>query len=134
MATAREQMKTIDAELERVRAEIAHLQTEEAILIRLRAKMGGESVEVVAPRKRSSSVKPLVLDLLRMAGSDGMTSADVGILVRERVPEVAKDTVGSVLSRLKADGALSYVGERYYEKKFAPKDTPNPFEHLRAVS
>jgi hypothetical protein len=36
---------------------------------------------------------------------------------------VAKDTVGSVLSRLKSDGALVYVGERYYEKGQEPKPT-----------
>ena len=133
MATAREQMKTIDAELERVRAEIAQLRTEEAILIRLRAKMGGETVETVAPRKRSNGVTPLVLDLLRMAGSDGMASADVGILVREKLPGVAKDTVSSVLSRLKSDGALVYSGDRYFERKFAPKEPTNPFEPLRSV-
>src|SRR3546814_8822515 len=49
------------------------------------------------------------------------------------LPAVAKDTVGSVLSRLKSEGALVYVGERYYEKRFAPQN--RPFDPgLRAVN
>src|SRR3546814_21075649 len=49
------------------------------------------------------------------------------------LPAVAKDTVGSVLSRLKSEGALVYVGARYYEKRFAPQN--RPFDPgLRAVN
>lgn len=132
MSRAREQMKTIDAELERVRAEIERLRLEEAVLVRLRAKMGGEPIEAVPTRKRAASIKPLVLDLIHAAGVDGMTSSEVAARVKDRVPTVAKDTVGSVLSRLKSEGAFVYVNERYYEKKFAPKDD-RPFEPLRAV-
>lgn len=132
MSRAREQMKTIDAELERVRAEIERLRLEEGVLMRLRSKMAGEPVEVVQPRKRAASIKPLVIDLIHAAGAEGMASAEVAARVKDRVPDVAKDTVGSVLSRLKSEGAFMYVNERYYEKKFAPKNE-RPFEPLRAV-
>ena len=132
MANARDQMKTIDAELDRVRTAIALLRHEETILISLKAKMGGEPVETIAPRKRATSIKPLVIDLIHAAGAEGMASADVALRVKERVPDVAKDTVGSVLSRLKSEGAFVYVNERYYEKRFAPKEE-RPFEPLRAV-
>lgn len=58
---------------------------------------------------------------MKVAGVNGASSAEVDEQVRARVPTVAKDTVGSVLSRLKSDGALVYVGERYYEKGQEPK-------------
>jgi hypothetical protein len=134
MANAREQMKMIEAELARVRAEIEKLRIEEALLLKMQAKMNGEPEAPRPTRTRSPNVKPLVLDVMRRAGNDGATTAEVDELVRARIPSVAKDTVGSILSRLKSEGALVYWGERYYEKQFAPKDD-SPFERvLRAVN
>lgn len=84
-------------------------------------------------RVRSRPIKPLVIDYMASVGSAGATSREVDEHVRAIVPTVASDTVGSVLSRLKSDGALVYEGERYYEKKHAPR--PNPFDGgLRAVN
>ena len=133
MANARDQMKMIEGELERIRSEIARLRAQEEVLVALQKKMSGE-VAAPAARKRSGAVKPLVIDIMREAGFTGATTAEVDEMVRRSVPTVAKDTVGSVLSRLKSDGALIYDGERYYEKRFAPKPS-SPFEGaLRAVS
>lgn len=137
MANARDQMKTIEAELQRVRSEIDNLRVEEALLLKLLVKMGvaPETKQEAKPRSRSANVKPVVLDVMREAGALGMTTADVDLLVREKVPTVAKDTVGSVLSRLKSDGALIYDGERYYERQLAPKPQQPPFDRtLRAVT
>ena len=80
------------------------------------------------PRKRSPNIKPMILDLMTAAAGAGATSAHVAALIKERVPTVAKDTVGSTLSRLKADGALVFDGERYYAARFAPKGEQRPFE------
>lgn len=127
-------MSTIKSELERVRSEIASLQLEEGILEKLLAKISGEPIQAPMKRKRSPNVSPLVLDIMRTAGSAGATSSEVDALVKEKIPEVAKATVGSILSRLKAEGALIYVGERYYEKQYAPPAVPSPFDaQLRAV-
>jgi hypothetical protein len=132
MTTAREQMKMIDGELARIRSEIEKLKAQEEVLMRLQAQCAGEPAPT-SPRRRSPNIKPLVLDVMQEAGWAGRTSAEVAEIVRERVPTVAKDTVGSVLSRLKSDGALTYDGERYYVKEFAPKG-PSPLERqLRAV-
>lgn len=134
MITAREQMKIIQGELALVRAEIERLKAKEEVLLSLQAKMGAEPPASSAPRRRSPNIKPLVLEIMNRAGFTGATSAEVDQAVREKVPTVAKDTPGSVLSRLKSDGALTYDGERYYEKQFAPKP-PAPFEgSLRAVN
>jgi hypothetical protein len=136
MANAREQMKMIETELARVREEIEKLRIEEALLVKMLAKMKGEP-EIVrtTSRTRSPSVKPLVLDIMRSAGFEGATTSEVDERVREKVPTVAKDTVGSILSRLKSEGALVYWGERYYEKQFAPKEQESPFDRgFRAVN
>lgn len=130
MANAKEQQTMIEAKLAAIRAQIATLQAQERVLADLMAEMKGEVI--VQTRKRSPSIKPLVIDIMSSAGEAGATSREVDEQVRARVPSVATDTVGSVLSRLKADGALVYEGERYYEKRFAP--APRPFEGtLRAV-
>lgn len=135
MANAREQMKMIEAELARVRADLEKLRVEEALLLKMQARMNGEPEPSKSTgRARSPSVKPLVLDAMREAGDTGATTAEVDEIVRQQVPSVAKDTVGSILSRLKSEGALVYSGERYYEKQFAPKPD-SPFDRgLRAVN
>jgi hypothetical protein len=121
MSTAKEQKAMIEGELGRVRAEMEKLKAQEELLLRLLAHANGEPGPE-SPRKRSPSIKPLVLDIMARAGFTGATTAEVDKEVREKVPTVAKDTVGSILSRLKSDGALTYDGERYYEKRFTPQD------------
>ncbi len=133
MPSARDQMKILEAELERVRSDIERLRTEEALLVKMIGKMSGAPVQPTSNRVRSPSVKPVVLDIMRRAGFDGATTAEVDAIVREKVPSVAKDTVGSILSRLKGDGALVYIGDRYYEKQFAPKEGESPFSQGHTV-
>lgn len=135
MATARDQMKALDAKLERIQAEIQRLKAAEQALLELRAEITGEAPEVISKaRKRSPSVKPVVLDIMAAVGAAGATTQEVEQRVRETVPTVAKDTVASVLSRLKSDGALVYEGERYYEKRYAPARPSSPFDGFRVVS
>ena len=133
MANARDQMKMIESELARIRSDIERLRAQEEVLIALQSKMSGEPTPSPSPRKRSANIKPLVIDIMHEAGFTGATTAEVDEMVRRRVPTVAKDSVGSILSRLKSAGALVHDGERYYEKQFAPKPS-GPFEGtLRAV-
>jgi len=108
----------IEAKLKAIRDEIATLKAQEKVLMDLLAEMSGKPIK--AARTRSPSIKPLVLDIMAQAAEAGATTKEVDEAVRANVPTVAADTVGSVLSRLKSDGALVYVGERYYEKRFRP--------------
>ena len=135
MARVSEQMRIMDAELARIRSEIDRLRAQEEVIVKLRAQIGGEPVvEPKQPRKRSGSVKPVVIDYMQQVGFTGATSAEVDEAVRKAVPDVARDTVGSILSRLKSDGALVYVRDRYYVKQFAP-NTNAPFDQgLSAVN
>lgn len=119
MARSTEQIKMIEAELQAIRDQIARLRAQEEILVKLQRTISGAPPE--AKRTRSPSVKPLVLDIMREVGENGATSQEVDARVKEMIPTVAKDTVGSVLSRLKSDDALVYVGDRYYEKRHAPQ-------------
>lgn len=130
MANARDQMKMLETELERVRSDIDKLRAEESLLVKLIGKMSGTQIVEKSPRRRSPSVKPVVLDILSNLASHGATTAEVDEMVRAKVPSVANDTVGSVLSRLKSLGALVYVNDRYYDKKFAPNESDRI---LRAV-
>ncbi|MCP4286248.1 MAG: hypothetical protein GY792_17675 [Gammaproteobacteria bacterium] len=135
MANARDQMRMLEAELDRVQREMAGLKIEEALLLKMVNKMKGNSGSGDQPRTRSRNVKPIVLDIMRLAEHTGATTAEVDKEVRAHVPSVKRDTVGSVLSRLKSEGALVYVNDRYYEKQFAPKDDDNPFKiSLQAVN
>lgn len=134
-----QQMKSIEEEIARIDAEIARLRERRAAFVDALAMVSGVASSPIAPppmRRRAANVKPLILDIMWNAGSGGATSVEVAALVKEKVPAVAKDTVGSVLSRLKADGALIYDGERYYDKRFPPTiKEASPFEgRLRAVS
>jgi len=120
-------MRLIDNEISSLDAEIARLQGKREGLAQAKQLLthGGhepnEDPDDAPVRKRSPNVKPTILDIMIAAGASGATSAEVSARVKEAVPTVAKDTVGSVLSRLKADSALAFDGERYYESRFAPK-------------
>ena len=120
---ANKKMEPLNEEIARIDAEITRLQGERAGLIRAKELLTGETASTPQVRKRASTIKPLVLDIMKSVGPFGASSAEVDVQVRAKVPNVAKDTVGSVLSRLKSDGALVYVGERYYEKGQEPKPT-----------
>lgn len=115
MATARDQMKAIEAELERVRSEIQKLKIEEGALIRILSQISGKPV-VSQRRRRASNVKSIVLDIVRATEQEGISSLEASELVKEKVPDVAKDTVSSVLSRLKGDGVLIFRNGKYFDK------------------
>ena len=132
MSAMGKKMQPLDAEIARLDAEIARLQGERAGLMRAKELLTGEPASSKAePRKRATSVTPLVLDIMSEVGAAGATTAEVDARVRETVPAVAKDTVGSILSRLKSEGALVYEGDRYYEKRHAPER--RPFDPMRLV-
>lgn len=130
--TRGQKMKALTDEIARIDAEIERLRARRQAFVDALGMTSG-NIPAPAPRRRSANVKPLILDIMREADTLGATSIEVLEKVKAKVPTVAKDTVGSVLSRLKADRALSYDGERYYDIRFAPKPSA-PFEETaRAV-
>ena len=128
---ASDQMKYIEAELARIRAEKDRLSAQEEVLLKLLGGIRNDGNPVKPTRTRSVPIKPIVLDIMAEVGFTGATTAEVDGAVRKRVPTVAKDSVGSILSRLKSAGALVHDGERYYEKQYAPR--PNQTPELRVI-
>ena len=118
----------IETEIQSIAEQIGKLKAQLEILQKVQREMDGKPV---AKRRRSPPVQPVVLNIMEHVAALGATSTEVDEAVRLTIPSVAKDTVGSILSRLKSDGALVYDGERYFIKRFAPR----PFDDgLRAVS
>jgi hypothetical protein len=128
MASQGKKMKPLDDEIARLDAEIARLQGERAGLVRAKQLLCGDPVEATQ-RKRAPSLKPQILDFMAHRGDRGATTAEVFEAISLFVEDVKKDSVGSILSRLKSEGALVYDGDRYYEKKYAPS---RPFD-LRVI-
>ncbi|MBA2920032.1 hypothetical protein GON01_08195 [Sphingomonas sp. MAH-20] len=119
MAKASDMLETLAQELARIRTEIERLRVEEAALVRIQAAFSGEKMEEPSAKKRLTNVKPLVLDIMQRAGFLGATAAEVVALAKVESPNVAPATVTSLLSRLKADGALLRDGDRYYDIRYA---------------
>jgi hypothetical protein len=63
-------MEPLNEEIARIEAEIARLQGERTGLLRAKELLTGEATSPPV-RKRASPIKPLVLDIMREAGSLG---------------------------------------------------------------
>ena len=120
MSKASNMLETLAQELARLRKEIERLRVEEAALIRLQSAFSGDAAEESGqPKKRLTNVKPLVLDIMGRAGFVGATATEVVALAKTELTDVAPATITSLLSRLKADGALIRDGDRYFDARFA---------------
>ena len=117
MATAKETMATIEKQLAGIRLQIEHLRIEEAAIIRLIETLSGQPA-ISAPRRRIPNVKQFVLQIMESFGASGAASTEVYQIAKKRHSDISRDTVSSVLSRLKAAEALTYDGERYYDARF----------------
>jgi hypothetical protein len=90
--------KLIDEEISRIDTQIARLEGRREGLLQAKALIQGQGQPATEPaaerRKRSRNIKPLIIDTIIAAAYDGATSANVSAIVREKVPSVAKYTVG----------------------------------------
>src|SRR3546814_16393206 len=107
MATSKEQIQMIEAELQAIREQITRLKAQEEVLLKVQRSMSG--LPEAAKRKRAPSVKPLVIDIMSAVGEAGATSQEVDEKESDTNPPVAEDTVGSDHSRLKLESALHHV-------------------------
>lgn len=84
------------------------------------------------PRARRSAMKDTVLDLLTEVGTTGLNGAIAVEIAARRGVHLDRQSVSSLLSRLKADGAAVYEGQRYKLKQFAGSG-PSELPLVRAV-
>lgn len=71
-----------------------------------------------SPRKKRSGIKDTVLDLLNETGTTGLNGALAVEISERRGVHLDRQSVSSLLSRLKADNVVVYEGQRYKLKQF----------------
>ena len=127
----------LERQIEEHQRRISELTVAKRTLIDVLAEMRGEPKPTTGSgrKPRIANVKGIVLEIMTAAGPEGRTSAEVVSLASEKAPAITRDTISSVLSRLKGIGALAYDGLRYYDAKHAPREGENrPFTpHVRAI-
>ena len=64
------------------------------------------------------SAKTLLLDLLREVKYDGLNAEVAWSMAKKRGMTLKRGTAGSNLSRMKADGVVTYDGDRYRLPEF----------------
>lgn len=78
----------------------------------------GEILHAATNGKRTAT-KGIVLDLLRDVGTTGLNAATAVNLANMRGFTLVRNSVSSLLSRLKADEVITYDGEKYRLKEFS---------------
>jgi hypothetical protein len=86
------------------------------------------------PQRRRTGMKDTVLDLLNEVGTTGLNGAIAVEMAEKRGIHLDRQSVSSLLSRLKTDGVAVYEDQRYKLKQFAGTATsPNlPFRVVAA--
>lgn len=103
------------------RNQIARLQTEIATLeSAIRRHNGEPDVVELRPRARRVNVKGTLLDLLKEVGPAGLNAARAVELAESRGEAIERNTVSSLLSRLKGERIVDYDGVVYRLKQFTP--------------
>jgi hypothetical protein len=137
----KDKIAELDQQIDDLTRKLGEATTARKCLRDVYASMGGPPIgddfgTETTRRTRIPNVKGTVLDIMARAGSTGRTSIEVLTEASHRSPGVSRDTISSVLSRLKSDGALRYDGMRYFDAKIASAspDPAKPAPLFRAVS
>jgi CRP-like cAMP-binding protein len=90
--------------------------------------LSGESeAPSTEPPRRRRHVKATVMELISASGQTGVTAAEIVEQARSRGRELDRPSVSSLLSKLKADGVLTFDGERYFQAS-SPNPEPSKFK------
>jgi hypothetical protein len=108
-------------EIEALRNKVAGIEMAMALLSPGEAPSDVETAR--APRIRLS-VKSFVLDLLSELGTLGLNAATAVEIGQRRGVHLDRQSVSSLLSRLKNEGVVVYEGERYKLPRFAGQKSP----------
>ena len=113
------QMKIIKDRLAEKEEQLRIIQAEISLLRSMMAEGNGEpDPSQKQQQTRRANVKVLVLKLLESAGIAGLNAVIAVDMARTSGHHLERNSVSSILSRLKADGAVFYDGERYKLTKF----------------
>ena len=121
MQRLRAQRDRLLLEMEALRNKVAGIEMAMALLA------PGETSDmetVAAPPRIRLSVKSFVLDLLSELGTLGVNAATAVEIGERRGVHLDRQSVSSLLSRLKNEGVVVYEGERYKLPRFAGQKSP----------
>ena len=93
---------------------------------------GDSEVPALTPSTKRTAMKDTVLDLLNEVGTTGLNGLIAVEIAERRGTHLDRQSVSSLLSRLKADGICVYNGQRYKLKQFAGSPLPSELP-LRVV-
>lgn len=82
---------------------------------------------------KKPQVQGIVLGLLEDVGTTGLDATTAVSLADNKGLTIARNSVSSLLSRLKRDGIVEYDGSKYRLKKFTKKDDPGDEFSLRVL-
>lgn len=108
-----EQRDRLLVEMEALRNRVAGLEMAIALFD------GDGEASAPSSSKRRSGMKDTVLDLLNEVGTTGLNGAIAVEIAERRGMHLDRQSVSSLLSRLKADAIVVYEGQRYKLKQFA---------------
>ncbi len=106
-----------EIEIARLETELGKVRAKVDALRELQAKLSGEPLPVLAPiakqRIRRGDLKATVLSLLQERGTLGLNAAIAAEITMQRGEPVDRNSVSSLLSRLKSDGIVDHVDNLY---------------------
>ena len=107
-------MSIIRKRLEEKREQLSILTAEISLLESMLAEAKGEP-DPSQPKQRAkrSSVKSYVLELLDQVGEKGLNAAIAVSMATQEGRDLDRNSVSSLLSRLKNEGLLVYDGDKY---------------------
>ena len=96
------------------------------------ALMDQDEKEIALVPQGRGRVKTLIIDLLREVGTTGLTATYAVELAKNRNIELSKESISSLLSRLKKDEVVTFDGDRYRLSEFSRSKSVVDFsERLR---
>jgi hypothetical protein len=121
-----EQRDKLLAEIEALRNRVMGLEMAISLLddVKVTTQVG---------RGRRSGAKTFILDLLRECGTSGLNAAIACEIGERRGTPMDRASVSSLLSRLKADGVVTYDGDRYRLADMPRPSDGNPFRVVEAA-
>ena len=116
-------MKRLEERLAEVQGQMALLRSKEELLVEMIREARGEPA-AIAPRRRAprANVKQAVLDFLGRVGSEGLNASIAVQMAESEGQTLDRGSVSSLLSRLKNEGTVTYIGGLYRLAEYSPTE------------
>lgn len=133
MRARKADMQRLAEQRDRLLADIEALRNKVVGIEMAMALIDNGPMEAASPaRQIRLGTKSFILDLLTEVGTTGLNAVTALEIGQRRGVHLERQSVSSMLSRLKTDGLLVYEDHRYKLAKFASEDRDAPL--LRAVT